>query len=172
MCTMMGHPPTESHGNHYPPADGTTATPDAHRALNLQPSIRARLTARLRQGRFDRLLAVGCPAAVGSALFVHAERIVAFPEREAIARALRLAVAAAHWPPPNVMSGRVPIHRDNVAAAEATIDALTLRLHAPMPVNARGMARLRLVMSDGTGPFYQHGRGDLDGRLGAARAAL
>ena len=117
------------------------------------------------------MLAVGYPAA-GSALLVHAERIVAFPEREAIARALRLAVAATRRPPQDLTSGRVPIHRDNVAAAEATIDALAFALHAPIPANARGMARLRLVMSDGTGPFYRHGRGDLDGRLGTARAAL
>jgi hypothetical protein len=34
------------------------------------------------------------------------------------------------------------------------------------------MARLRVVMSDGSGPLYRYGRGDLSGRLGAALAAL
>jgi hypothetical protein len=52
------------------------------------------------------------------------------------------------------------------------IDAVTLRLHSPRPVAARGMARLRQLMSDGTGPMYRYGRGDLEGRLGAALAAL
>jgi hypothetical protein len=39
-------------------------------------------------------------------------------------------------------------------------------------VSARGMARLRVVLSDGCGPMYESGRGDLSGRLGAALAAL
>ena len=70
------------------------------------------------------------------------------------------------------MSSSLPIHRANVASAEAVMDVVTLRLHSPRPVTARGMARLRLVLSDGAGPFYEHGRGDLHGRLGAALAAL
>ena len=64
------------------------------------------------------------------------------------------------------------MHADNIAAAEDVIDAITLRLHSPRPVSARGMARLRVVLSDGCGPMYRYGRGDLSGRLGAALAAL
>ena len=60
----------------------------------------------------------------------------------------------------------------NITAAEDVIDQITLRLHSPRPVNARGMARLRLLLSDGDGPVYRFGRGDLEGRLGAALAAL
>ena len=69
-------------------------------------------------------------------------------------------------------SGRVPMHRANIASAEALIDEVTLRLHAPHPVRARGMARLRQLLSDGRGPLYRYGRGDLAGRLGAALSAL
>ena len=58
-----------------------------------------------------------------------------------------------------------------VAAADL-IDTVTLRLHSPRPVDARGMARLRLLLSDGTGPLYVAGRGDLIGSLRAALAAL
>jgi hypothetical protein len=64
------------------------------------------------------------------------------------------------------------VHSTNVAAAEDLIDTITLRLHSPRPVSARGMARLRVVMSDGCGPLYERGLGDLSGRLGAALAAL
>jgi hypothetical protein len=70
------------------------------------------------------------------------------------------------------MSSRVPVHEDNITEAEDLIDAITLRLHSPRPVSARGMARLRQVLSDGRGPLYQFGRGDLKGRLGAALAEL
>jgi hypothetical protein len=134
-------------------------------------SIRARLTARLRAGRLDRMLAVGVPAPAGSALAVHAARLTAVAEREAVARALRLAVRDAHNASAD-LSLRVPLNRANIASAEDLIADVTLRLHSPRPVSARGMARLRQLMSDGTGPFYRYGRGDLAGRFGAALAAL
>ncbi len=70
------------------------------------------------------------------------------------------------------LSSRVPLNVPNIAAAEDRIDEVTLRLHSPRPVTARGVARLRLLLSDGTGPMYRYGRGDLEGRLGAALAAL
>jgi hypothetical protein len=132
-------------------------------------SLAARLTARLRAGRFDRMLAVGVPAPQGSALAVHQARLTSVAEREAIAHSLRRSVIDARtggMP----MSSRVPVHEDNITEAEDLIDAITLRLHSPRPVSARGMARLRQVLSDGRGPLYQFGRGDLKGRLGAALA--
>ena len=49
---------------------------------------------------------------------------------------------------------------------------ITLRLHSPRHVSATGMARLRLLLSDGCGPMYEWGRGDLGDRLRAAAAAL
>lgn len=131
----------------------------------------ARLMAWLLQGKFDRMLAVGVPAPAGSALAVHAARLTSVDERQAIARSLRRAVhdAGRSDAPP---SSRVPLNAPNIAAAEDRIDEVTMRLHSPRPVTARGVARLRLLLSDGTGPLYRYGRGDLEGRLGAALAAL
>ena len=71
-----------------------------------------------------------------------------------------------------LLSSRVPLNVPNIAAAEDRIDQVTLRLHSPRPVTARGVARLRLLLADGAGPMYRYGRGDLEGRLGAALAAL
>jgi len=137
----------------------------------LRPSMVSRLTARLRAGRLDRLIAVGVPAAAGSAQAAHEARLVSRAERETIARSLRTAMADARGRG-LLMSSRVPMHVPNITAAEDMIDAVTLRLHSPQPVSARGMARLRQILSDGTGPMYRYGRGDLRGRLGAALAAL
>ena len=134
-------------------------------------SVGTRLVARLRAGKFDRMLAVGVPAPAGSALAVHAARLTSADEREAIAGALRRSVEDAR----NLdarLSSRVPLNVPNIAAAEDRIDEVTLRLHSPRPVTARGVARLRVLLSDGTGPMYRYGRGDLEGRLGAALAAL
>jgi hypothetical protein len=134
-------------------------------------SLAAHLIARLRAGKFDRMLAVGVPAPEGTAIAVHQARLTSAKEREGIARALRQSVLDAKTGR-TPMSSRIPVHADNVAEAEHVIDAITLRLHSPRPVSARGMARLRNVLSDGLGPMYQYGRGDLKGRLGAALAEL
>ena len=116
-----------------------------------RPSLTSRLAARLRAGRLDRLVAVGAPAAAGSVL-------------------------AAHEAPQSLhgilLSSRPPLHTPNINGAEDLIDTITLRLHSPRPVSARGMARLRQILADGAGPLYRFGRGDLNGRLGAALAAL
>jgi hypothetical protein len=134
-------------------------------------SLAAHVIARLRAGTFDRMLAVGVPAPEGSAIAVHQARLTSAREREGIARALRQSVLDAKTGGTS-LSSRIPVHADNVAEAEDVIDAITLRLHSPRPVSARGMARLRNVLSDGLGPMYQYGRGDLKGRLGAALAEL
>jgi hypothetical protein len=134
-------------------------------------SLAARMTARIRAGHFDRLLAVGVPAATGSALAVHRARLTSTAERDAVARSLREVLREARaggvrW------SSRIPPHIPNVTAAEDLIDAITLRLHAPQSVSAIGMARLRQILGDGAGPLYHFGHGDLTGRLGAALAEL
>jgi hypothetical protein len=134
-------------------------------------SLAAQLVARIRAGRFDRMLAVGVPAPQGSALAVHEARLTSAKEREDIARALRQSVLDAKTGG-TPLSSRVPVDPDNVAEAESLIDEITLRLHSPRPVSARGMARLRALLSDGCGPLYRFGRGDLKGRLGAALAEL
>lgn len=136
-----------------------------------RPSMAARLTARLRAGHLDRLIAVGVPAPMNSAQAAHEARLTSAAERAAIARSLRSTVADAHGRGV-LLSSRLPLHVPNITAAEEVIEAVTLRLHSPRPVNARGMARLRQILSDGTGPLYRYGRGDLHGRLGAALAAL
>ncbi len=136
-----------------------------------RPSFSARVMARVFAGRFDRMLAVGVPAPAGSALAVHAARLTTTDEREAIARSLRRSLDGARNRDVAVLS-RVPLHVPNITAAEDRIDQITLRLHSPRPVTPRGVARLRLLLADGAGPMYRYGRGDLDGRLGAALAAL
>ncbi|WP_454790415.1 hypothetical protein [Mycolicibacterium lutetiense] len=149
----------------------TPATSVRRASVPCRPSIRARLTARIRSGRLDAMLAVGAPTPPCSPIAARAARLTSISEREAVARALRRCVLDAAndtilW------SSRIPLHRKNIAASEATIDAITLRLHSPLPVEARGMARLNRVLNDGLGPLYAFGHGDLDGRLGAALAAL
>jgi hypothetical protein len=136
-----------------------------------RPSMAARLSARFRAARLDRLIAVGVPARAASAQAAHEARLTSRAERDAIARSLRTTVADARGRGV-LSSSRLPLHVPNITAAADVIGAVTLRLDSPLPVSARGMARLRLILSDGAGPLYRYGRGDLRGRLGAALAAL
>ena len=133
--------------------------------------LSARLAARLFAAKFDRMLAVGVAAPAGSALAVHAARLTTVDEREAIAHSLRRSVDDACNRDAR-LSSRVALNIPNITAARDRIDQITLRLHSPRPVTARGIARLRVLLADGTGPMYRYGDGDLEGRLGAALAAL
>jgi hypothetical protein len=67
-------------------------TPDSARHGQARPSVRARVTARLRARRFDWALAVGVPAPAGSALAAHAARLTSVAERQTVARVLRRTV--------------------------------------------------------------------------------
>ena len=152
------------------PEDLRIAAPGLPR--DQRPSLTARLTARVRAGRYDRLLSVGVTPEPGSPLAAHCARLTSTTERYAIARSLRRAVRDGHDHTPTTWSSRIPLNVANITAAEELIDRVTQRLHSPRSISARGMARLRLVLSDGAGPLYRFGRGDLPGRLGAALAEL
>ncbi|MCW2690956.1 MAG: hypothetical protein JWR37_5846 [Mycobacterium sp.] len=144
------------------------ALPSAATPIARHISIGARLAARLFAGRFDRVLAVSAAVPQGAAA-AHAKRLTSHHEREALARALH---SLRGDPADGLLSFRVPAHRENIASAAALIDEVTRRLQGLGLVTPRGVARLRLLMSDGTGPLYLLGRGDLTARLGAILAAL
>ena len=142
--------------------------------LTLAPAdsvLWARILAWLRSGHYDRQLSLGATVHAGTPLAIHAERLISIREREGLARALRRCISDAHSESP-LRSGRIEVNASNIVAAEDIIDSITLRLHSPRPVTARGMARLRVLLADGASPLYRYGRGDLVERLTAAFADL
>jgi hypothetical protein len=64
------------------------------------------------------------------------------------------------------------VHSEAVHHASGVIDEVCDRLVDPFPVRVRGMARLRILMSDGLGPLYRSGRGTLTAALHGVLAAL
>ena len=70
------------------------------------------------------------------------------------------------------MSATIPVDRAGVAAPVGLIDQVALRLLGPRPVSARGIARLRLLLSDGAGPMYWSHGGDLGAELRTVLARL
>ena len=134
-------------------------------------TVTARLKARLFAGRLDRDVDDGIAPLPGSPLAVHMARLISVDEREALARSLRHALAEVDEERRGVCA-RIPVDPERLASCRDVIDDITLRLHAPRPVRARGMARLRMLLSDGSGPLYGTGRGSLAAALRGVLAAL
>ncbi len=126
-------------------------------------------------GRYDRRVEACVPVQPGSALAVHTARLTSSGEREQLARTLRSVLRQAKQLQRGECTGitfRMPVQSAAITAAEALVDEVTLRLHAPLPVRPRGMARLRLLLADGTGPLNHAGRGSLVAALRGVLAAL
>jgi hypothetical protein len=134
-------------------------------------SLLVRLCARLFAGRYDRQIEAGVSSIPGSPLAVHVARLVSARERDDLASALRLIVRDAdvtHGP----FTARIPVHPAAVHHAAEVIDEVCDRLVDPFPVHARGMARLRIVLSEGCGPLYRPGAGTLAAALRGVLATL
>lgn len=130
-----------------------------------------RLQARLLAGRLDRDVEAGLLPEAGSALALHMARLTSVEEREGLAHSLRHALSEPCRRGRGVPM-RVPVHPDRVAACYGVVDDITLLLHSPRPVRARGIARLRMLLADGRGPLYRPGSGSLAAELRGVLAAL
>lgn len=136
-----------------------------------EASITTRVIAELFATRFDKQLAAGVAPEPGSVLAAHVSRLASAGERRKLAETLHHSVCEAHSRRPR-MSATIPVNRSAVAAAVGLIDQVVQRLTGPRPVSARGVARLRLLLSDGAGPMYWPAGGDLGAELRAVLAQL
>lgn len=135
-----------------------------------QPSAAARLHAWAFAAKFDRQIEAGIVPMPGSALAAHIIRLTSVQERESVARSFRLVLKVGQENRA-IAQAQVAVRREQVEECRGVIDDITLRLHSPRPVGAAGMARLRLLLSDGAGPLYFHGTGNLAPELRDALAA-
>lgn len=134
-------------------------------------TLATRLRARFLAGRLDRDVEAGIEPLPGSPLALHMARLTAVDEREALAHSLRQALADIDHGRPG-FTPRIAVHPQRLATCRDVVDDITLLLHSPRPVRARGVARLRMLLSDGTGPLYRSGRGSLAADLRGVLAAL
>jgi hypothetical protein len=130
-----------------------------------------RLTARLRAAALDRALAAGASPESSVALAVHAQHLHNGAQRSLLARSLRRVGAFSE-----VSSARhrhAPLDHGAVRRARAELDALAARLASSEPLDVRGVARVRTLLADGTGPLYcEHEPGRLRRELVATLASL
>jgi hypothetical protein len=148
----------------------SSSCPDAHRAAAWSQRIAARLFA----GRYDREVERGVAVRPGSALAVHVARLASDRERGQLADALGSVVHLAAHGSGGAVTHAVPVRRAAIVAAPVAgvIDDVTVRLRGPGPVRERGVARLRLLLADGTGPLYRAGHGSLAAEIRGVLAAL
>jgi hypothetical protein len=135
--------------------------------------VRARdvWVARLRASQLDRRLGTGEPPERSALLAVRARWLVRPVACMELARTLQRVLALAAGP--SRATAPVRVSRRRVRAAAPELHGLVDRLQAGGPVSAYGVARLRALLADGSGPVYHRGcPDDLAARLRDVRAAL
>jgi hypothetical protein len=114
---------------------------------------RDRVVARVRTAALDRRLAAGASPETDLLLALHAGRLCEPTERQVLARSLTRIMAAADAPMARRLAA--PVDRPAVQRARAELAAIAGRLVASGPVDVQGVARVRLLLADGTGPLYR-----------------
>ncbi len=114
-----------------------------------------RLLARALASSLDRQLAAGRPPRSSRALAVRARAIVSpAARRELAGRWASVLDRAGRRPVPR--SPRAPLRRGAVIAAAADLREMIWVLTSGLPIDARGAAMASRLLSDGTGPLYNH----------------
>jgi len=145
------------------PVAGTADVVVARRA-----SCRDRLMARLRSTRLDDQLARGVAPTASAPLALRAEALGRSRFRTMLGERIRHVLYEAREPRRSPRA-RVPLHRNAVLAAAQELDELARQLLSPGPLAARGVARVRLLLVDGSSPLY-FSRAEVDLRAAVAEA--
>jgi hypothetical protein len=108
---------------------------------------------RLRRLALDRALAGGERAEASPLLALRAAQLTSPKEVRIVTERLESILRDADHPQPG-FSARVPIQREQVIAARPFVANLVERLRAVEHPCAPGVARARLLLTDGSSPFY------------------
>jgi hypothetical protein len=121
-----------------------------------RPPLLAALAARVRGFALDRALAAGEDPASSRVLAVRAEQICRFDRRRQTAS--RLLEVARGFTGHGTGIALSPSGRA-VAMAWGDLETLASELARPGPADPEGVARARLLLTDGASPLYPPGRG-------------
>jgi hypothetical protein len=118
------------------------------------------LSARLRAHSLDRQLGAGIAPWQSPTLAARARQLTSERNRGTLARSLERLVELAEEPPSPYRTSVVPPCRPQVREARPLMLAMAHRLRAREPVDARGVARLNDILTDGAGSCYVPSRPD------------
>jgi hypothetical protein len=139
-----------------------------------------RVLARCAAGRLDRELAAGASAEASVTLAARAIQLTSDKARRDLAASVQRILAAAGHPaqvtPAPAMCvhpALLPLRRARISQSAVPLAMLAGRLTAPGPVRAQGVAIIRQLLADGTGPLYRQAcPGDLSDIIQNAARAL
>jgi hypothetical protein len=134
-------------------------------------TLGVRLYALLFARRLDREISIGIRAPLGTAHAYRRACLVSLRERSELAESLAESLHEAVHGRARITS-RVPMHSPSILAASDLIDRVISQLLGPGVVRACGVARLRLLLGDGCGPFYRKSDCSLIAELRGVLAAL
>jgi hypothetical protein len=121
--------------------------------VDRRPSVWVRVRAVFASDRLDRDLAAGISPESSVLLAVRACTIVRPSSCVALARSVRSLVGEAEDSKAPALVRARPC-RSNVKAVSVALRSVADRLTQPGPIHAQGVAELRAVLGDGTGPLY------------------
>jgi hypothetical protein len=115
--------------------------------------LRLRLRVRLQRRRLNNELAAGFDPHTSDELALRARQLTDRSTRRRVARSLRGVVSDVEDRRAAVLGSGVPVCRKVLPWREGLL-GLAERLDGRDPVNASGVARTLLVLTDGSGPIY------------------
>ncbi len=132
-----------------------TVASRSHAKELLAPAI-----ARVCATRIDRHLAAGTEPWHSPVYAARCRRLSDPRSRRMLARSLERLVDQAEAPARLSLTSAVAPSRRRVREARPLLLMVASRLRGDGPVNPRGLAAIRLLLSDGAGPVYTHGHPD------------
>jgi len=114
----------------------------------------------LHKARLDQQLAEGFGPDPLEDRALRARQLTSPRARRRLARSLRARVKDAERPAAPRLSAAVPLSRRAVRSWRESLLGLAERLERPDPVNPCGVARVLVLLTDGTGPLYNLGAAD------------
>jgi hypothetical protein len=120
------------------------------------------LAARILAARLDRDLADGASPESSVLLALRAQYLVRPRTRCSLATTLQRILTECVRPPRRSTSPLPFCARQRVVAAEREFQELIRRLSAPCPVPACGVAQVRVLLTEGSGPLYRIGGNSSD----------
>lgn len=130
-----------------------TEKPDARYVKPHTVRTRDRLRARLSTCKLDRALARGASPDSSPALSLRANRLIGRKLRRRLAQELRELPAHAARPLHRLDAG-VPICRRGVLQGVGLLEELAMRLEGREPVDARGVAQVRALLTNADSPLF------------------
>ncbi len=136
-------------------------------------TLRRRLEAVLLADRLDHALAQGTLPETDVLLALRAERLARARTRTELARSVGRLLRVAAEPQHGLTRAPSMAVLERVRESHDALEELVDHLLAPVPVSARGVALVRLLLRDGSGPLFRYeSREDLTSQVRLAIAAL